>query len=108
MLARTHGQTASPTTMGKELAVFAHRLSRQIRLVWPSTRPAPLHVLTNLPSSPACPWLPWAGLFAPCHALILCPPATLCQLNARCKSLSCAGCMAVHGCLVARAGRAGS
>ena len=29
MLARTHGQTASPTTMGKELAVFAARLRRQ-------------------------------------------------------------------------------
>jgi adenylosuccinate lyase len=29
MLARTHGQTASPTTLGKELAVFAHRLQRQ-------------------------------------------------------------------------------
>jgi len=29
MLARTHGQTASPTTIGKELAVFADRLSRQ-------------------------------------------------------------------------------
>ena len=29
MLARTHGQPASPTTMGKELAVFAHRLRRQ-------------------------------------------------------------------------------
>ena len=26
MLARTHGQPASPTTMGKELAIFAHRL----------------------------------------------------------------------------------
>lgn len=26
MLARTHGQPASPTTMGKELALFAHRL----------------------------------------------------------------------------------
>ncbi len=31
MLARTHGQAASPTTMGKELANFAHRLSRQRR-----------------------------------------------------------------------------
>lgn len=31
MLSRTHGQSASPTTMGKELAVFGHRLSRQIR-----------------------------------------------------------------------------
>ncbi len=29
MLSRTHGQTASPTTLGKELAVFAHRLSKQ-------------------------------------------------------------------------------
>lgn len=29
MLARTHGQTASPTTIGKELAVFAARLSKQ-------------------------------------------------------------------------------
>jgi len=30
MLARTHGQPATPTTMGKELAVFVHRLGRQI------------------------------------------------------------------------------
>ncbi len=29
MLARTHGQTASPTTIGKELAVFAARLQKQ-------------------------------------------------------------------------------
>ncbi len=29
MLARTHGQPASPTTLGKELAVFALRLQRQ-------------------------------------------------------------------------------
>ncbi len=28
MLARTHGQSASPTTLGKELAVFAHRLRK--------------------------------------------------------------------------------
>jgi adenylosuccinate lyase len=28
MLSRTHGQSASPTTLGKELAVFAWRLSR--------------------------------------------------------------------------------
>ncbi|OKL50689.1 adenylosuccinate lyase [Boudabousia marimammalium] len=31
MLARTHGQPATPVTMGKELAVFAHRLQRQLR-----------------------------------------------------------------------------
>ena len=29
MLSRTHGQTASPTTLGKEIGVFVHRLSRQ-------------------------------------------------------------------------------
>jgi adenylosuccinate lyase len=28
MLSRTHGQPATPSTMGKELAVFAHRLER--------------------------------------------------------------------------------
>ncbi|MFP6776537.1 MAG: adenylosuccinate lyase [PS1 clade bacterium] len=30
MLSRTHGQTASPTTLGKEMANFAYRLNRQI------------------------------------------------------------------------------
>ena len=30
MLARTHGQAASPTTVGKELAVFATRLTRHL------------------------------------------------------------------------------
>ena len=30
MLARTHGQPATPTTLGKELAVLAHRLYRQL------------------------------------------------------------------------------
>jgi adenylosuccinate lyase len=29
MLSRTHGQTASPTTVGKEMANFAYRLKRQ-------------------------------------------------------------------------------
>ena len=31
MLSRTHGQSASPTTMGKEIANVAHRLARQRR-----------------------------------------------------------------------------
>ncbi len=30
MLSRTHGQPATPTTLGKELAVTAHRLQRQL------------------------------------------------------------------------------
>lgn len=33
MLSRTHGQPATPTTMGKELAVFVFRLKRQISRV---------------------------------------------------------------------------
>jgi adenylosuccinate lyase len=33
MLARTHGQPATPTTMGKELAVFVHRLERQLKRI---------------------------------------------------------------------------
>ncbi len=33
MLARTHGQPASPTTLGKELAVFVYRLRRQLDLL---------------------------------------------------------------------------
>jgi adenylosuccinate lyase len=33
MLARTHGQPASPTTLGREWAVFAHRIEDAIRLL---------------------------------------------------------------------------
>ncbi|MEP7161517.1 MAG: adenylosuccinate lyase [Dermatophilaceae bacterium] len=33
LLAHTHGQPATPTTLGKELAVFAHRLARQLRRI---------------------------------------------------------------------------
>jgi len=33
MLARTHGQPASPTTIGKELYVFAERLEKQVNLL---------------------------------------------------------------------------
>ncbi len=37
MLARTHGQPATPTTYGKELAVYAHRLTRAIERVETAT-----------------------------------------------------------------------
>ena len=33
MLSRTHGQPATPTTMGKELEVFVHRLNRQLKRI---------------------------------------------------------------------------
>lgn len=35
MLSRTHGQPASPTTFGKEMRVFAERLSRQMKQLQP-------------------------------------------------------------------------
>ena len=33
MMSRTHGQPATPTTLGKELAVFVYRLKRQLRQI---------------------------------------------------------------------------
>ena len=33
MISRTHGQTASPTTIGKEMAVFGYRLNRQLKRI---------------------------------------------------------------------------
>jgi adenylosuccinate lyase len=33
MLSRTHGQTASPTTLGKEFWIFAERLQRQMQFI---------------------------------------------------------------------------
>ncbi|OKL46769.1 adenylosuccinate lyase [Boudabousia liubingyangii] len=33
MLARTHGQAATPVTLGKELAVLAHRIGRQLKRI---------------------------------------------------------------------------
>ncbi len=43
MLARTHGQPASPTTLGKELAVFVHRLRRQAAAIDAVALPAKLN-----------------------------------------------------------------
>lgn len=31
MLSRTHGQSATPTTLGKEVANFAYRLGKQFK-----------------------------------------------------------------------------
>jgi len=43
MLARTHGQPASPTTLGKELAVFVQRLRRQAAQIDAIVMPAKLN-----------------------------------------------------------------
>jgi len=64
MLARTHGQTASPTTVGKEIAVFVNRLQKQ------SQRLADVQILGKLNGAvgnynahlAACPDVDWPGL----------------------------------------------
>ncbi len=47
MLARTHGQPASPTTLGKELNVFTNRLDRQIEQLENTTLLAKLNGATG-------------------------------------------------------------
>jgi len=61
MLARTHGQAASPTTMGKELAVFVSRLRRQSAQLDARTLPAKLNGAVgnynaHLAAYPAVDW----------------------------------------------------
>ncbi len=64
MLARTHGQPASPTTLGKELAVFVHRLNRQARQLDAQTFPAKLNgAVGNYNAHVAAyPDVDWPGL----------------------------------------------
>jgi adenylosuccinate lyase len=62
MLARTHGQTASPTTIGKELAVFAARLKQQSKKIAAVELCAKLngavgHFNAHLSACPEVDWL---------------------------------------------------
>ena len=62
MLARTHGQTASPTTVGKELAVFARRLHRALRPIEHAEFPGKLngavgHFNAHLAAYPETDWI---------------------------------------------------
>ena len=52
MLSRTHGQTASPTTLGKEMANVSVRLRRQLKAVEPLSHSASSTVLwvTSMPT----------------------------------------------------------
>ena len=64
MLARTHGQPASPTTLGKELAVFVHRLRRQSAQIEAIALPAKLNGAVGNYSAhvAAYPHVDWPGL----------------------------------------------
>ncbi len=64
MLARTHGQPASPTTLGKELAVFVHRLRRQAAQLDAIVLPAKLNgAVGNFNAHlSACPGVDWEAL----------------------------------------------
>jgi adenylosuccinate lyase len=62
MLARTHGQTASPTTLGKEAANFVARLERQIELfrdvaIFGKLNGAVGNFNAHLAAYPDCDWI---------------------------------------------------
>lgn len=63
MLSRTHGQSASPTTVGKELAVFEGRLKKQINNLSQLTLSAKLNGATGNYNAhfAAYPEVPWEG-----------------------------------------------
>jgi len=68
MLARTHGQAASPTTVGKELKVFSERLSKQINTLSRFEYSGKFGGATgnfnaHIAAFPAIDWAEWADLF---------------------------------------------
>ncbi len=68
MLARTHGQPASPTVLGKEMRVFVERLDRQIERLHAITVPAKFGGATgnfnaHHAAYPAIDWVSFANRF---------------------------------------------
>ena len=63
MLARTHGQTASPTTLGKEMANVVARLRRQLEQVQSWARSMARSAITTLTWLPIPRWIGplWPG-----------------------------------------------
>jgi adenylosuccinate lyase len=56
MLAKTHGQPATPTTFGKEIAVFAHRLAGQLARVEARHFPGKFNGATGTYSAHEAAW----------------------------------------------------
>jgi len=68
MVGRTHGQVASPTTMGKELSVFVSRLQRQYHLLQQQAITGKMAGATgnynaHLIAYPSVPWQDWGKEF---------------------------------------------
>ena len=69
MLARTHGQPASPTTLGKEMMVYVERLEKQLAMLHGIAVPAKFGGATgnfnaHRAAYPAVDWVAFANRFA--------------------------------------------
>ncbi len=69
MLARTHGQPASPTTLGKEMMVYVERLEKQLAMLHDIAVPAKFGGATgnfnaHRAAYPAVDWVAFANRFA--------------------------------------------
>ena len=80
-LSLTHGQTATPTTFGKEIAVFIYRLQRQIKQLQSQSFQAKFGGATGTWSAhavayPDFDWLTFAKNFTESFGLEFCPLTT--------------------------------
>ena len=80
-LSLTHGQTATPTTFGKEIAVFVYRLQRQIKILeninfFGKFGGATGSWSSHLVSYPDVDWLGFAKTFVESFGLEFCPLTT--------------------------------
>jgi adenylosuccinate lyase len=80
-LSLTHGQTATPTTFGKEIAVYVYRLQRQLKNVGNQTYQAKFGGATgtwsaHLLAYPNFDWLAFAKEFTESFGLEFCPLTT--------------------------------
>lgn len=81
ILAHTHGQAASPTTMGKELAVYVYRMERQLRQLENQEYPGKFSGAVgafnaHLSAYPDADWLDIASTFVENFGLVFNPLTT--------------------------------